>query len=123
MFYIFYMINKHFKGFECTDEIPQSCLCLYEHIFQSKDLQFHKAPLIIYNAHTAEGLPVSVICAACGAAAEGRGAGGLSLMTCWGSALELPLPAVQLGSFSLQILLLFQQGGLSCGSRRLRGQK
>lgn len=40
-------------------------------------------------------------------------------MTCRASALQLLLPAVQLGSFPLQLLLLPQQVGLSASSRRL----
>lgn len=42
-----------------------------------------------------------------------------SWMTCGASALELMLSAVQLSSFSLQLLLLPQQVGLSCSSSRL----
>lgn len=50
---------------------------------------------------------------------RGGGEDRRSWLTCGASALELMLSAVQLSSFSLQLLLLPQQVGLSCSSSRL----
>ena len=76
-------------------------------------------PPMVHNAHTAYCFPVSVSHAASDSTAERKGEV-LSLMTCRASALYLLLSAVQLGSFSLQLLLLPQQIGLSCSSSRLK---
>lgn len=73
---------------------------------------------LIYDAHIAYVFPVLVRCAASDTTAGRRGEV-LSLMTCRASALELLLSAVQLSSFSLQLLLLLQQVGLGCSSSRL----